>query len=66
MKNMLAPAAILAALWAGSATAQSAIGGPKKQNNLGGPTVQKNPVVRATQSVASTLPSSPPKQSPRK
>ncbi|MGY3446313.1 MULTISPECIES: hypothetical protein [unclassified Bradyrhizobium] len=65
MKNLLAPAAILVAIWAGAAAAQSAVGGPKKPSNLGGPTVQKNPVVRTTPSAVPTPPASPPKQ-PRK
>ncbi|WP_298377840.1 hypothetical protein [uncultured Bradyrhizobium sp.] len=66
MKNMLTLVAILLAISAGSAAAQSAVGGPKKPSNVGGPTEQKNPVVRTTQGGASTPPASPPKQSPRK
>ena len=66
MKNMLTLVAILLAISAGSAAAQSAVGGPKKPSNVGGPTGQKNPVVRTTQGGASTPPASPPKQSPRK
>ncbi|MGY4313929.1 hypothetical protein ACVWW1_003232 [Bradyrhizobium sp. JR3.5] len=66
MKNMLTLPAILLAISAGSAAAQSAVGGPKKPSNLGGPTEQKNPVVRTTPAVVSTPPASPPKRLPRK
>ncbi|MGY3590232.1 hypothetical protein ACVIGB_010184 [Bradyrhizobium sp. USDA 4341] len=66
MKNMLTLAAILLAISAGSAAAQSAVGGPKKPSNLGGPTEQKNPVVRTTPAAVSTPPASPPKRLPRK
>ncbi|WP_426434472.1 hypothetical protein [Bradyrhizobium genosp. P] len=66
MKNTLTIAAILLAIWTGSAAAQSAVGGPKKQSNLGGPNVQKNPVVRTTPGGAATLPPSPPKQAKKK
>ena len=68
MKNKLTLAAILftICLVTGSAAAQSAVGGPKKQNDLGGPNVQKNPVVRTAPGGVSTLPSSPPKRSPKK
>ncbi|MDH2386504.1 hypothetical protein [Bradyrhizobium sp. CER78] len=62
MKNMFTLAAILLAIWAGSAAAQSAVGGPKKPSNLGGPTVQQNPVVPAPKASAPTPPPpSPPK-----
>lgn len=63
MNNIGTLAAILLAMWTGSAAAQSAIGGPKKQSEIGGPTAQKNPVVRPAQGGASTLPPSPPKPS---
>ncbi|WP_194455001.1 hypothetical protein [Bradyrhizobium sp. CCBAU 53421] len=65
MKNMLSLAAILLAISAGSAAAQSAVGGPKKQSNVGGPTVQQNPVVRPTQGAGATPPASPPRQAPK-
>lgn len=66
MKNMLTLAAILLAISAESAAAQSAVGGPKKPSNLGGPTAQKNPVVPAPQGNAPTPPPAPPKQAPKK
>ncbi|WP_128089551.1 hypothetical protein [Bradyrhizobium viridifuturi] len=65
MKNIATLAAILLAISAGSAAAQSAVGGPKKPSNLGGPTVQNNPVVRAPQGNAPPPPSSP-KRLPKK
>ena len=66
MTKLLTPAVILVAVWAGAAAAQSAVGGPKKQGNLGGPTVHTNPVVRTTQSGVTPPPPAPPPKPLRK